>query len=105
VRAYDIALTRRAALRHRAHLGRLDVSTGDGVSVQEITIMPGAVCAGRRINQVGWPRDSVIASLQRGRRVCVPHGDTVLQAGNMLVVVAEGEAAQEARRLCSPEEI
>lgn len=101
VRAYDIALTRRTTLRHRAQAGRLDVSTGPEVSVQEITVLPGAACIGQHIGQVGWPRDSVIASVRRGRRTLVPHGDTVLQAGDVLMVVAEGEAAVEARRLCS----
>ena len=101
VRAYDVALTRRTTLRHRAQAGRLDVSTSAEVSVQEITVQRGAPCIGQCIGQVGWPRDSVIASLRRGRRMLVPHGDTILQAGDVLVVVAEGEAAEEARRLCS----
>lgn len=102
VRAYDIALTRRATLRHRAQAGRLDVTTSAEVRVQEITVLPGAACVGQRISQVGWPRDSVIASVRRGRRMLVPHGDTILQAGDVLVVVAEGAAAEEARRLCNP---
>jgi CBS domain-containing protein/Trk K+ transport system NAD-binding subunit len=102
VRAYDIALTRRATLRHRAQTGRLDVSTGAEVSVQEITVQTGAPCVGQRIGQAGWPRDSVIASVRREQRTLVPHGDTMLQAGDVLVVVAEGEAAEEARRLCNP---
>jgi chloride channel protein, CIC family len=104
VRAYDVALTRRATLRHHAEVGRLDVSTGAAVSVHEITVAPDAACVGQRIGQAGWPRDSVIASLRRGRRVLIPHGDTVLQAGDVLVVVAEGQAAEEARLLCNPRE-
>ena len=100
VRAYDIALTRRATLRHRAQAGRLDVSTGAEVSVQEITVMPGAACEGQRIGQVGWPHDCVIASVRRGRRTLVPHGDTILEAGDVLVVVGQSAAAAEARELC-----
>jgi chloride channel protein, CIC family len=103
VRAYDVALTRRATLRHHAQVGRLDVSTGAAASVHEIPVMPGAACIGQRIGETGWPHDSVIASLRRGRRVLIPHGDTILQAGDVLVVVAEGEAAEEARRLCNPD--
>ena len=67
-------------------------------------MVPGAPCIGQHISQVGWPRDFVIASLRRGRRVLIPHGDTVLQAGDVLVVVAEGQSIEDARRLCSPDQ-
>lgn len=103
VRAYDIALSRRASLRHRAEANRLEVSTGGGLSVEEITVRPGAACIGKRIQQVGWPHDSVIASIRRGPHVLVPHGDTVLRAGDRLVVVVEGPARDEVRRLCGLE--
>lgn len=103
VRAYDVALTRHAALRHRAQAGRLGVSAGVALTVHEITVMSGAPCLGKPIRQVGWPNDSVIASLRRRGRTLVPHGDTVLQAGDVLLIVAEGEGAQEAQRLCGPE--
>jgi CIC family chloride channel protein len=44
---------------------------------------------------VPWPREGVIASLRRGRRLLIPHGDTRLQAGDVLAVVAEGAARNE----------
>jgi chloride channel protein, CIC family len=99
VRAYDIALTRRAALRHRAHQARLDVSTG-ALSVEEIIIQPDAACDRRRVREVTWPRDAVIASVRRGGQMLIPHGDTQLKAGDVLVVVAEGEARAAMQRLC-----
>ncbi len=102
VRAYEIALSRRASLRHRAEASRLEVSTGGGVNVVEITVQPGAPCIGKRIREAGWPGDSVIASVRRGPNVLVPHGNTVLQAGDRLVVVAEGPSVEATRRLCSP---
>lgn len=98
VRAYDLALTRRAALRHRAHEVRL--GTFSDLNVVELTIAPSAPCAGARVSAIAWPRDSVIASLRRGRRLLIPHGDTVLQPGDVLIVVAEGEARAAAERLC-----
>lgn len=99
VRAYDIALTRRATLRHRAHQARLNASTA-ALSVEEIAIQPGAACDQRRVREVSWPRDAVIASVRRGGQMLIPHGDTLLEAGDVLVAVAEGEAAAEIRRLC-----
>ena len=102
VRAYDVALTRRATLRHRAHQARLDVSTG-ALSVEEILIQPGAACERCRVGEITWPRDAVIASVRRRGQLLIPHGDTLLQAGDVLVVVAEGEARAALLGLCQAE--
>ncbi len=99
VRAYDLALTRRAQNRHQIQTARLDVSTGE-LSVVEIRIEKGAVCDGALVSKVAWPRDSVIASVRRRNKLLIPHGDTRLRAGDALVVVAEGEALAAVRRLC-----
>jgi CIC family chloride channel protein len=98
VRAYDIALTRRAAMRHRAQQVRLGAL--GGVSVEEVTIEAAAPCAGKRVSEVAWPRDCVIATLRRGRQVLIPHGDTLLKTGDVLVAAVEGDARNEFRRLC-----
>jgi CIC family chloride channel protein len=103
VRAYDVALTRRAAMRHRAQQVRL--GTFDGVSVEEITISPDAPCADKRVSEVRWPRDCVLATLRRGRQVFLPHGDTILRPGDVLVAVAEGEARQQVRQLCLGDQV
>jgi len=99
VRAYDIALTRRAAWRHQASQARLGAF--EGLTVDEVVVGAGSPCAGHTVGEIAWPRECVIASLRRGRRVLIPHGDTVLQAGDALVVVAEGDAREAVRQLCS----
>jgi CIC family chloride channel protein len=99
VRAYDIALTRRAAVRHRAQQVRLGAFSG--VSVEEVVIGANAPCADKRVSEVKWPRDSVIATLRRGQRVIIPHGDTLLKPGDVLVIAAEGEAREAVRHLCT----
>jgi CIC family chloride channel protein len=98
VRAYDIALTRRAAMRHQAHQIRL--GTYGGVSVDEITIDAAAPCANQQVSAVAWPHDCVLASVRRKRQILIPRGDTVLRPGDVLVVVAEGEAREAVRQLC-----
>ena len=100
VRAYDVALSRRAALRHRVHQVRLDALTPELANVIEVLIQPGAVCDGKQMKDVSWPRDSIVASLRRGGRLIVPRGDTVLQAGDVLVVVAEENARLGVDALC-----
>jgi CIC family chloride channel protein len=100
VRAYDVALTRRTALRHRTQQAKLGAVSGEGVAVEEFTIQAGAPCDGKPLKDVPWPRDCVIASLRRGRRVLIPHGDTVLRAGDTLVIVVEDPARAGVQRLC-----
>lgn len=95
VRAYDLALTRRATMRHRAHQVRLGATNQGGVSIDEIVIEPHSPCAGKRVGDVTWPRDCILASVRRGRIVRIPHGDTLLRAGDTVVAVSEGEASRE----------
>ncbi|HEY3291668.1 MAG TPA: chloride channel protein [Anaerolineae bacterium] len=98
VRAYDVALTRRAELRHRTQQVRLGAYSG--AKVQEITVQPDALCAGKRVSEMVWPKNSVIASVRRGRDIIVPRGDTVLNAGDVLAVVANDDALEMLRELC-----
>ena len=98
VRAYDVALGRRAALRNQAQRVRLSASTD--ARVDEVVVARGAACDGRRVRDVAWPRDFVLATVRRGERVLLPRGDTTLEAGDVLVVLTEGEAASAVRRLC-----
>lgn len=99
VRAYDVALTRRAMARHHVHQNRLDASTG-ALSVVEIVIENHSACDGVFVREVNWPHDSVVASVRRGGELLIPHGDTELQAGDALVVVADGEAREAVQKLC-----
>jgi CIC family chloride channel protein len=101
LRAYDVALTRRAALRHRIHQVRLDAVSGGDVQVFEILIEAGAACDGKKVKEIEWPPNCLLASVRKGRRVEVPHGHTELRAGNTLVVVVDGGEADAVARLCS----
>jgi CIC family chloride channel protein len=91
VRAYDIALTRRTAMRHRAHEVRLGTYSGQALTVEEYRIETGSTCDGKQLKDVPWPQNTIVASLRRGRRLIIPHGQTVLKAGDVLVAVAESD--------------
>lgn len=94
VRVYDAALTRRTALRHSAAQVRLDGVTPESVKIIEIQIEPGSACAGKRMKDVPWPRDSLVATLRRGPQVLIPRGDAIIKIGDVLVIVAAGESLQ-----------
>jgi len=101
VRAYDVALSRRVVTRHRAQQVRLGAFSG--TNVEEIVVASGSPCAGKRISQVAWPRESVVATIRRGQQMIIPHGNTVLRVGDVLVVVAEGNAREQIRLVCMKE--
>ncbi|MGE5379103.1 MAG: chloride channel protein [Bacteroidota bacterium] len=100
IRAYEIALTRRVAQRHQEHALRLEAMSPPRVDVSDVAVEFGAPVEGKRISEIPFPRDCVVASVRRGGQVFIPHGDTILRTGDLLVVVAEGSAREEVIRLC-----
>ena len=100
IRAYDIALTRRVAQRHQEQAARLDALTSERVDILDVAMEIGAPAVDLAVKDIPFPRGCVIASVRRGRQVFIPRGETVLHAGDMLVVVAEGAARDEMARLC-----
>ncbi len=99
IRAYDAALVRRAVLRHRAQQVRLGAISG--VNVHEVVVEAGAPCSGRLISQTAWPRNAIIVTVRRRQQVIVPHGNTRLQAGDVLTVIADEAALGDLQRLCN----
>jgi CIC family chloride channel protein len=100
IQAYDIALTRRTEQRHQEHAVRLDALTPPRVDVSDMAVEIGAPAAGKRVSEIPLPHDCVIASVRRGGKVFIPRGETVLLAGDILVVVAEDAARDEVLKLC-----
>lgn len=95
LRAYNLALTRRAELQHRA--AQLSLRRLDGTEFIEIMITPDAGCVGRTIRELSQalPSDAVFVSIRRRNgQVVIPHGDTVIQAGDRITCFASSSAAQ-----------
>ena len=57
-----------------------------GARHREFTIPPGAVVSGRRVRDLSLPPNCILVSVQRGDEVIVPHGDTTLQAGDVVEI-------------------
>jgi CIC family chloride channel protein len=103
IRAYEIALTRRAAERHKAEQIRLNAITPERVDVRDIVVENNALCANKKMSEIPWPHDCLIATVRRGNKVFIPHGDTVITSGDILVVVAEGKGLEDVFHLCNSE--
>lgn len=99
IHAYEIAITRKATQSHRLHQVRLEAVSPEQVNVFELVIQPQSACANHLVNEIEFPKDSMIATLRRGRKIIIPRGDTLLKPGDVLVIVAEGEARQKIEKM------
>lgn len=100
IRAYEIALARRAALRQRSRQVRLSASS-EGAQVWEIKVQTGSRCAHQNLQNVAWPKECLIASVQRKGRILIPHGQTILQPGDILLVIADPTVRESIERICA----
>jgi Trk K+ transport system NAD-binding subunit len=55
---------------------------------------------GHQVRHIPWPEDFVIARVQRNSQKVFARGNTVLQAGDILVTVSSEEAFQDALGMC-----
>lgn len=104
VRAYERALTRRVAMQQQINQVRLGAVAG--VQIVEESVDSGSPADTQPLCDIPWPGNSLVASIQRGSQVLIPHGDTLLQAGDRLTIICNhGEEGELARLLSSiPEE-
>jgi CIC family chloride channel protein len=87
IRAYNKAIARRVELQHRAERLRLGKVTG--TEFVESEIHPASLLAGRQVKELDLPSECVLISIQRGRRLVIPHGDTVLQPGDQVTALVD----------------
>lgn len=79
VRAYNIALLARAD--RRPHSAQPAQQPG-GLHFVECTLPPNSPVVGKPIHALDLPQESVLVSVHRGNQQLIPHGDTVLAAGD-----------------------
>ena len=60
----------------------------------EIPVPHGCAVAGKRVDRISWPHDSLLVSIERLGVEIIPKGDTVIQAGDYIVLM--GKAGEEA---------
>lgn len=70
-----------------------------GAEVIEFPVAPGDAAAGRRVRELGLPRDALLNVIVRGEQAIPPRGSTRIAAGDHLHVLVRQEAAMDFRRL------
>lgn len=71
----------------------------------EFPVGEDSALAGVQVRDVTWPKDALLTSVHRGERQVIPHGDTLIRAGDILVVLTyqhnRAYVRQELRRLAT----
>ncbi|HMX43624.1 MAG TPA: TrkA C-terminal domain-containing protein, partial [Elusimicrobiota bacterium] len=67
---------------------RLESALGGGARLEDFILPYNSPRVGQRLVALGLPKDSLIALIGRGDQFLVPDGGTVLEAGDVLWVLA-----------------
>ncbi len=93
IRAYNVALARRAEIQHRAR--QIQLRNLDGTDFVEVALGPDAAAVGKRVAALAplMPHECVLVSIRRDNNLVIPHGDTVLQAGDRVTAFVSSKDA------------
>jgi len=78
-------------------LVRLLQFQGGSAHLVEVTLAEDSPVAGQPISELDFPRSATIVAVVREDRLVVPRGDTVLSAGDEVLVLVTGDAEAEVR--------
>jgi CIC family chloride channel protein len=100
IRAYNLGILRRLDAQQRAE--RLKLGKLGGTQFVELEIGLKSPVLGRKLREMQLPESCIVVSVQRGRKVIIPHGDTVLGVGDKVVAFATEECAAQLRSIFYP---
>ena len=69
------------------------------VSMVEFTVPHDSRLIGRTIGSVPWPSDATVVAILRHDHMVHPRGDTVLRAGDEVIVLVTGDSETDVRRI------
>ncbi len=72
---------------------------GGKARLAEVRLADGSPADGKQIVELGVPRDATVVAVLRADRLIVPRGDTVLRAGDEVVVLVTDESEEDVRAL------
>lgn len=61
----------------------------------EFPVEFGSTICGKKINEINWPAQSLVAGIHRGNSEIVPNGTTTIMAGDYLVVLSSEQALDD----------
>ncbi len=99
LRAYELSLLQQALEQQQAEHVQLEDATG--TYVLEVALPADSDLVGKKVAEIPWPETMLLASIRRGAERFIPHGDTVLCAGDHLNLVTLPEHLEEAKAFLS----
>ncbi|MEA4966254.1 MAG: TrkA family potassium uptake protein [Oscillospiraceae bacterium] len=57
------------------------------VRIRKATVAPGSFFAGKRLAELGLPKGMILISVLHKDQVIIPSGDTLLEAGDMVIIM------------------
>jgi len=94
VRAYDLAIARRAEVQERQE--RLKLGKLTDMEFTDFELAPESPVVGHQVGDLSLPHDCLLVSIRRGRGVIIPRGDSTLQAGDRVTLLVRGNKKDEA---------
>lgn len=98
IRAYNLALSRRAKVQH--HANRIQLRNLDGTEFVDITLTPKDRATGKTILELAGklPNDCILVSVRRNGRVFIPHGNTKFQPGDHITAFIRSQDTEKLHR-------
>lgn len=95
VRAYHLALSRRAKLQH--HAQRIQLRNLDGTEFVDLALQQNDNCVGKTVQELAanLPSECILISIRRDNRVLIPHGDTVFQPGDQITAFIRSKDSEK----------
>jgi chloride channel protein, CIC family len=94
VRAYEMGSLRMEDARQRIEQARAVSDTSS--QFLEVTLLPDSIATGKKVAEINLPRAAVLVSVRHERDFVIPHGDTLLQAGDTVTLLCKREWSDEA---------
>ena len=92
IRAYKIAMTRRAEIQHQTKR----IQNIDGTEYVDLQLIEGDNAVGESVNDLAKliPEEFVLVSIKRNEKVIIPHGATLFQAGDYITAFIQSRDAE-----------
>ncbi len=95
IRAYDLALTKRAEIQHRTR--RMQMRNIDGTEFVDLTLDDNSAATGKKIAEFAekLPNDCIFVSIRRNGKVLIPHGENKLLSGDQITAFVQSKDVEK----------
>lgn len=95
IRAYNLALTKRAEIQHRTQ--RMKMRNIDGTEFVDLTLDDNSAATGKKIAEFAdkLPNDCIFVSIRRNGKVLIPHGENQLLSGDRITAFVHSKDVEK----------